>query len=406
MEVPVLRPASVIDLFCGAGGLACGFELAGWQTVSAVDSDPDCIAALAATQRRRLTIRRQPGRRFLQGTRLLCAKIEDVAADDLKPLGARSDWRPDLLAGGPPCQPFSSAGRQKGIDDPRGKYFVEFVRLAHALRPRQILFENVRGLVTAKTPDGRPGGVLELIQESFEEIGYGCRFALLNAADYGAPQRRVRLIMIAACDSPLPEFPTPTHSEDGQTLLSYHKPWVTLGEFLAARPVPSPEDVVRPKGTRAAQLMELKPGTGLRAQGIVEANRPGGHWGYRQDSFLADPALPSRTIRAATTPDWIRLKDGSLRRLTWRECAGLQGFPEGWDFAGGPGSKFRQIGNAVQVDMAKAVGGSLLTALRQTRRRCRPASVPWPAEFTRYIRYTAMEHRVNNRHRSAARARS
>jgi DNA (cytosine-5)-methyltransferase 1 len=399
-----LDAPTVIDLFCGAGGLACGLESAGWRTVSAIDCEPDCIASLAETQRRRIPIPRWKGRRFLEGTVLLCGSIETATAAELRPARAGGTWRPDLLAGGPPCQPFSSAGRQLGVADPRGRYFLEFVRLTRELRPRRVLFENVRGLITAKTPDGQPGGVLRLIQESFEDIGYACRFALINAADYGAAQRRIRLVMLAACDAPLPEMPQPTHASREELTQGLLKPWVSLRDFLAKRPDPCEGEVVRPKDSRIQSLMALKPGTGLRAGGIVEANRPGGHWGYRQDSFLADPDLPSRTIRAATTPDWIRLNDGSLRRLTWRECAALQGFPEAWVFAGSVASKFRQIGNAVQVDMARALGDSVARSLQGRRTRLRPSSLPWPHEFTRYIRYTAMEHRVNGAHRQLAKA--
>ncbi len=341
----------------------------------------------------------------MQDAQFLCADIRDVRGSDLRPAGVGSNWRPDLLAGGPPCQPFSSAGRQLGVDDPRGRHFLEFVRLARELHPRQILFENVRGLVTAKSPDGEPGGVLKLVQAAFEDAGYACRFALLNAADFGAAQRRIRIVMLAACDSPVAGMPQPTHASSAEPImLARVGPWATLGEFLKSRPPPAPEEIIRPKGARAAALLALQPGTGIRTGGIVEANRPGGHWGYRQDSFVADPSLPSRTIRAAATPDWIRLDDGTLRRLTWRECAALQGFPAEWAFAGTTASRFRQIGNAVQTDMACAVGRSLIDAIRRAGRRVRPSSHPWPSEFARYISYTAMEHRVNGTHRKLARS--
>ncbi|MGH8883661.1 MAG: DNA cytosine methyltransferase [Egibacteraceae bacterium] len=395
--------ATVVDLFCGAGGLTAGLEAVGWRTVAAVDRDCDCTATLALTSAAGLRVPDGSGRTFLQGTRLVHGDVTELSAVDLRPPGANSRWRPDLLAGGPPCQPFSSAGRQLGVADPRGQLFLEFVRLADELKPRFILFENVRGLVTAKTPDGRPGGVLRRIQEEFEGIGYACRFQLLNSADYGAPQRRVRLFMLASSDRPLPRLPPPSHSASPQPqLVDGRKPWVTLGEFLAAQPEPDPADVVRPPASRLAALSALPPGTGLRSQGIVEANRPGGHWGYRQDCFVADLALPARTIRAASTPDWTRQPDGGLRRLTWRECAGLQGFPTGWCFTGTVASRFRQIGNAVQGDVAAAIGAVLLSALSQDR-SARPRSAQWPAEFHRRVRYTAMEHRVNGAHRAAAR---
>lgn len=399
------RPA-VIDLFSGAGGLSAGLEAAGWQSVAAVDHDPHCLRTLESTRAAGVPVAERPGHAHLDSSRLMLADVADLCARDLRPAGAPRSWRPDLLAGGPPCQPFSSAGRQGGVEDPRGRLFLDFVRLADELRPRYVLFENVRGLLTAKTPDGRPGGVLEVIQRSFEEIGHACRFGVLNAADYGAPQRRVRLFMVASCDRPLPELPEPTHARDpeSETLIGdRRKPWVPLAQFLALQPEPDPADVVRPKGRRAEELADVPPGKGLRTGGTVEANRPGGHWGYRQDCFVADPELPARTVRAASTPDWLRLED-DMRRLTWRECAGLQGFPAGWRFEGTAAARFRQIGNAVQGDVARALGEALLDAWRRGG-RARPVSPPWPHEFHRRVRYTEMEQRVNGAHRAAARGR-
>lgn len=242
-----------------------------------------------------------------------------------------------------------------------------------------------------------------MVQDAFEDAGYATRFALLNAADYGAPQRRVRLFMLASRGRGLPEFPAPTHArEPDDTLLRVVKPWVTLGEWLADQPEADPGDVVRPPGSRREALEALAPGTGLRTGGVVESNRPGCHWGYRQDCFLADPDLPARTVRSASTPDWVRGGDGSLRRLTWRECAGLQGFPDGWAFQGTVASRFRQIGNAVQGHVADALAATLADAAADTRRR-QPRSAPWPAEFYRRVRYTAAEHRVNGGARAAAR---
>lgn len=392
---PLPRPQA-IDLFAGAGGLSLSLEQAGFDTLAAVDNSGDALASLRASQAARIMIADGSGRRFLEGTRILGADIVTVSGRDLRPVGTPKSWRPDLLAGGPPCQPFSSAGKQKGIRDPRGKLFLEFVRIAAELRPRYVLFENVRGLVTQKGLDGQPGGVLTMVQDSFEELGYAVRFATLNAADYGAAQRRVRLYMIGTADHNLPDFPTTTHGRRvpavGEPSV---KPWVTLGEFLAGEPPAHPADIVVPTGPRAAELMALKLGTGIRTGGVVEYQRPSGHWGYKQDCFLADPYLPSRTIRAASTPDWIRLADGSMRRLTWRECAGLQGFPREWVFVGSTTSKFRQIGNAVCTPVGSVLASTIAGSIRRGPSRFAPTSPPWPAEFARRIGYTAMEERVN-----------
>lgn len=404
------RIPTVIDLFCGAGGLTAALETAGWTTIAAADHDRTAMATLRATQAARVPIPGRPDRTYLDGARLVCGDVTRLGARDLRPEGAGSRWRPDLLAGGPPCQPFSSAGRMLGLEDERGTLMLDFVRLAAELRPRFVLFENVRGLLTARDREGRPGGVLKILQHEFEGVGYACRFAVLNAADYGAPQRRVRLYMLASQEENLPDFPEPTHSRAALAArqldafgeaVAGPSPWVTLREVLAARahlPV-DPNDVVRPSPARAAELHTLEPGTGIRSNGIVEGNRPSGHWGYRQDCFLADPTMPSRTIRAAATPDWVRDPDGSLRRLTWRECAALQGFPEGWAWQGGVAPRFRQIGNAVQGQIGLALGRALLAAALKRPRKMQVHSPPWPDEFHRRVAYTAMEERVNGHSR-------
>ncbi|MEI6452050.1 MAG: DNA cytosine methyltransferase [Actinomycetes bacterium] len=403
-DADIGRLRTSIDLFCGAGGLTSGLERAGWSTVSVVDNDRDALATLEATRCAVLPVSGDAaGRCHLAGAKIVEADICLLTARDLRPDGEDASWRPDLLAGGPPCQPFSSAGKERGVTDPRGRLFVEFVRLAAELRPRLILFENVQGLVTARGPDGSPGGVLRLIQTAFEGIGYACRFELLNAADYGAAQRRVRLLMVASSGKEVPHFPPPTHAKSATTAqLHYVEPWVSLGELLDGLPYPD-DDIVTPTGKYASDLLSLPPGSGLKTGGIVEANRPGGHWGYRQDAFVADPTQPSRTIRAASTPDWIWDRHGLLRRLTWRECAALQGFPPGWRFVGTKASLFRQIGNAVQGDVAVSVGRHLAQSVPDNDSRQAPESPPWPPYFFKRVNYTQMEHKVNGAHRQRAR---
>jgi DNA (cytosine-5)-methyltransferase 1 len=404
MADPVEAP-SVVSLFAGAGGTDVGLERAGWRTAIATDIDATCMATLQAAKQAAIPVVGQEGATYLEKADLKLADARDISANDLKPIGTPQEWRPDLLAGGPPCQPWSSAGLQKGLQDERGQLIDHFIRLAAELNPRFVLFENVRGLVTAIGRTGKPGEVLEEIKRSFEDIGYATIFATLNAADYGAAQRRVRLYMIATRDHRLPYFPEPTHGRTEELdLFSLRKSWVDLGSFIEDLPAPDRTDIVRPSQSRESELSTLRLGTGLRTAGRTENNRPGGHWGYRQDSFVADLSLPSRTIRAATTPDWIRLPDGTHRRLTWRECAALQGFPHDWPFEGPVTSKFRQIGNAVQADMAEVLGRSLMASLSEGQLGQRPSSSNLPEEFGRRIRYTTAEHRTNGAHRVRVRA--
>lgn len=403
MTKPRRRP-SVVSLFSGAGGLDIGLERAGWDVVTATDLSKPSMETLRRSQAAQVPIRGRRSGTHLDGTRLIEADVQDLKASDLRPPRAASGWRPDLLAGGPPCQPWSSAGHQKGLSDPRGKLIEHMLRLIEESQPRFVLFENVRGLVTAVGATQTPGEVLRSIQEDLAGMGYASRIATLNAADYGAAQRRVRLLLMATSDHALPVFPEPTHdkaAKDGR------KPWVTLGELLASLPKPDAKDVVRPTGERAELLRALSPGTGLKTGGRVMNNRPSGQWGYRQDSFLADLALPSRTIRAASTPDWLRLpSEDDLRRLTWAECAALQGFPRGWQFAGTRASVFQQIGNAVQVDMAEALGEALLASFRAGPVSEPPVTPPWPPELVKRVKYTEAEHRVNGVLRVRVRAKA
>jgi len=392
---------TAISLFSGAGGLDLGLEQAGFEIASSVESDADCVATLKANRGRKVDAVAGTREAFRR-TKVIHRRIEKVGLEDLLPSDGTDV---DLLAGGPPCQPFSFCGKMKGFDDPRGNLFEQFVRIAKELSPPYILFENVQGLVTAKGPAGVPGEALSIVRGRFEEIGYGTRVGLLNAADYGVPQRRIRFFMIASRHHSLPTLPISTHGKvtHAGTLFG-SKLWVSLAEALSSSGPPSPDEVIRPRAELDEKLRALKPGTGLKVAGILEANRPGGHWGYRQDCFLADPSLPSRTIRAASTPDWIYDSGGRLRRLTWRECAILQGFPPEWQFVGARTSKFKQIGNAVPPMLAKSIGVVLADACRLGGvGTVPPASAELPSRFRRAIRYTAAELKVNGESRRVGR---
>lgn len=374
---------SLVSLFTGAGGLDIGLERAGLATVAANDSDKHVCATLRRNRAHGHVVPDAGDRRHLDGTKIIEAGVADLSGPDFAPDGAGGGWRPDALVGGPPCQSFSSAGSQRSLEDPRGRLFNEFVRLARELQPRAILFENVRGLVTARGSRGIPGEALNLIRESFEEIGYATSFRVLNAADFGAPQRRVRMFMFAAApDAVLPEFPAPTHSRDGVGA----KPWVTLGEFLSARHEPDATDVVHPSGDLLDQLKTLPDGTGLRSPGRAEPTRPAGHWGYKQGTFIADPRLPARTVTAASTQDWIRRPGMELRRLTLREAAALQGFPEEWEFSGPRSAQFQQVGNAVPAVFGEVLGLAMVDAL-EARATRPPTSLPFPRHMSAAISY-------------------
>lgn len=388
---------SFVSLFSGAGGLDIGLEEAGWQCHYASDVDADAVD----------TLRRNSGRRLARSVALSHTFVEraDVrhssGVDILAKGGVR---RGDviLLAGGPPCQSWSSAGHQHGFEDPRGRLFGDFVRLAGELDVRWLLFENVRGLLTARGPDGVPGTALQLIRTRLLEAGFQTAVTLLNAADYGVPQRRVRLFVIGYRTGDVPPFPASTHAKE---VVEGIKPWVSLGDCLRRIGPLEQDEIIRPSGKLAAELALVSPGSGVKSPGKAETTRPGGHWGYKQGAFVADLALPARTVTASAQQDWIKDQPFGLRRLCPRECAAIQTFPASWEFAGNRTSQYRQIGNAVPPALAEVIGKALLGHVANqpvTGVVHHLALAPLPENLVKAVRYTAKEEARNGQSRKAA----
>jgi DNA (cytosine-5)-methyltransferase 1 len=228
---------------------------------------------------------------------------------------------------------------------------------------------------------------------------------LVNAADYGVPQRRVRLFMFGFRSGDAPPFPLPTHAKipdlQGQPI----KPWVTLGEALSVLPPLAAEEVQRPTAKMAVELKGVKPGSGVKSPGKSEVTRPGGHWGYKQGAFVADLTQSARTVTANAQQDWIRDPKLGLRRLCPRECAAIQGFPQAWVFQGTRSTQYRLVGNAVPPPLSQALGMAL-------RRHIRMESgdvdadlsnlLPLPPPLRLAIEYTVRDERANGESRRAS----
>ena len=387
-----------ISLFSGAGGLDLGLERSGWKGLFASDLDADAVATLKRNQGKRIR-----GGKFAEHAEVLHRDVRELGASEiLEKSGVRRGQVP-LMIGGPPCQSWSSAGLQKGFDDPRGVLFEDFVRLADECGCRLVLFENVRGMLTARGPEGEPGGALRVIRERLWERGYYSTVALLNAADFGVPQRRVRLFIIGFRDCAEPKFPEPTHQRPDPDGFSFAKEWVPLSTVLLAENELKGEELIRPTGKLAERLVGVAPGSGVKSAGKTETTRPGGHWGYMQGGFVADPDLPSRTITASSQQDWILLDDGSYRRLCPRECAAIQSFPKNWGFEGNRVSQYRQIGNAVAPGLAEHFGNVLVKAIAG-KAYSDPAFDPsvLPSRLQSSIDYTKREERRNGESRRSA----
>lgn len=370
----------LVDLFCGAGGLSEGLRQAGFDPRVAVDFDPNAIATYKANH---------------PETETILGNVEHVTGEQIKRLARSNDI--DLIAGGPSCQGFSTHGKRIQ-DDPRNFLFKHFVRLVDEVRPKMFLMENVRGMLTYSK-----GYFKKQIEEAFEEIGYRTRFAQVCAADYGVPQLRHRVLFIGTrIDEVELNFPAPTHGDDAMGL----KPYVTVEEAIGDIPLMSGdfkrevrEYASEPKsefqryaraGKQNALTMHIanslsdqaqriadhvKQGKGLRSVPLdvmpdrFKKMRTIGNGALRSDCTTLyhrlNPARPSYTITCyyrniASGPFLHPWED---RSLSHREAARLMSFPDNYVFKG---SNFtRQIGNAVPVLMAKAIGSELLKSLRK-----------------------------------------
>ena len=394
-----------VELFAGAGGLAMGVGQAGFQHLGIVESDEWCCETINHNR--------------LHGARPI-AEWPAVSPTDIKHI--RFDELPagvDLVSGGPPCQPFSLAGKHRGHADARN-LFPDLVRAVRVLKPRAVIVENVKGLLrksfdpyfkyvmlTLTYPTLVPApdedwtehmARLERHHTSGGELEYRVDFELLNAADYGVPQRRERVFIVAfradlgiewSFRDDLPR----THSPDR---LLWDQ-WFT-GDYwdrhripLARRPprpsrVGSPDKSLllsgisspgRPWRTVRDAICDLPDPRSDDASTFTNHNfKPGarsypGHTGSPWDQ-------PAKTLKAgdhgvAGGENTLRHPNGRVRYFTVREAARLQTFPDAYEFHGSWAETMRQLGNAVPVQLSFRVADSVAKALRR-----REAVADWP----------------------------
>ncbi len=301
----------VISLFSGAGGLDLGFIQAGHEIIWANDTFPEAIETY------RLNI----------GDHIDPRDIRDVPSREI-PEG-------DILIGGFPCQGFSVANWNRTIGDPRNLLYQEMVKILHDKQPKFLLAENVKGLASM----GK-GSVLKMILEDFSSAGYRVCHQVLNAADYGVPQTRKRLLIVGIREDLGVELnfpPRPTHAEHGKASIQGLRPWITVGEALAHFPKPENKTGI-PNHEHSKYKLRFN-----------------GHLGHRK----IDPNKPAPTVTARGDDRGgvvVIHHPGNHRRMTARELAAVQSFPDDFVFFGPKTSAYRQIGNAVPPKLAKALG--------------------------------------------------
>lgn len=358
-----IRPTpTAIDLFAGAGGLALGLKQAGFRTLVATDIDPDACASFRANH---------------TDTHLIEGDIHDIDFTTLQE--HFPDGHPDLLAGGPPCQGFSTVG-SKRERDPRNSLFYEFLRAVRQLQPRYILFENVSGF--RRMYEGR---AFEALRTELSEMGFDHTHAVLNAVDFGLPQHRLRTIVLAWQQGQARiGMPTPTHGhsdlfkglEPYRTLIEAidDLPAIAAAESASKYATPPKNDYQRTMRRHRQTLTEHNAAKyGTRMQDILKRIPPGGtvddlpeH--LRPKSYFANtyarlvPDAPSPTItRNFGTPSSSRcVHPYQNRALSTREGARLQSFPDNYEFCGSKTSRNLQIGNAVPPILGQAIGRSIL----------------------------------------------
>lgn len=329
-----------IELFAGAGGLALGIEKAGFETIGLVEFNKDACDTL---------------RKNRPDWNVICDDIENVSGQNLEELFHIKRGELDLLSGGAPCQSFSYAGKRLGLEDARGTLFYHYAVFLEKLQPKMFLFENVRGLLTHDK-----GKTYQTILNIFEKAGYDIQKEVLNAWDYGVAQKRERLITIGIRKD-LSEKLTYIFPEKHE-----YKP--VLRDVL--QNVPASCGV--PYGENKRKIFELVPPGGYWrdidpeiARTYMKScwNMEGGRTGILRRMSMDEPSLTVLTSPSQKQTE--RCHPLEARPFTVRENARCQSFPDEWEFCGSVMSQYKQVGNAVPVNLAYEVAKKIHESLER-----------------------------------------
>lgn len=341
-----------ISFFSGALGLDLGLESSGFTPLLYCEKDAVCQETI------KLNRPHIP----------LIGDINNYNSNDILNILNMSifNHQIDLIVGGPPCQAFSTAGTRRSFEDERGNVFLHFLKIAMDLRPKYLVIENVRGLLSAcyspSSQDPKKGSALEYILNILHTFGYHVSFNLYNAANFGVPQIRERIVIIASLKSKV-SYLRPTHSEFQKYGL---KPWRTVKEAISGIPECKNQLCAQFPEKRLKYYKLLKSGQNwrnlpedLQQEALGKAyNLGGGKTGFlrRLDWDKPSPTLVTSPLMPATA----LAHPSQDRPLSVAEYARIQEFPDEWEFAGSITDKYRQIGNAVPQSLAKAIALTIL----------------------------------------------
>ena len=326
---------TVIDLFCGAGGLSYGFEKAGFNVLLGVDSDENAIKTFNLNHK---------------NSKGICKDIKSLSVKEIKELVKNK--KIDIIVGGPPCQGFSMAGKRRP-NDPRNSLFREYLRIVENLKPKVFIMENVRGLLSMKNEEGKK--VIDIILDEFNKAGYNATVQKVNTADYGVPQKRHRIFIIGIKNSSSLNFsfPEQTYSKTGVSKNGKKiKSWNNVKNILIEK-----ERVDK----NLFYSEKLINGFKRREENNKKRNIGFG-W-----SFI-NPDEPSYTISARYWKDGaealIKYDEKNIRMLSSVECALIQSFPKKYKFVGNKKEIYSQIGNAVPPVMAEKIAKNIYAGLK------------------------------------------
>ncbi len=354
-----------LSFFSGAMGLDLGLEKAGINVRLACEIDKYSRQTIALNR----------------PEIALIGDINTYSADEVLHFAGLSRYDDiDLIIGGPPCQAFSTAGRRNGFNDERGNVFLTYLSIALNIRPKFLVIENVRGLLSSPLEhrphhlrgttypelsfDEMAGGALYLVLNLIQQASYGYSFHLYNAANFGSPQIRERVVIVCSRDGRKPPFLTPTHSASGEHGLSA---WKTFRD--ATRGLTSHTHINFPE-KRLKFYRMLSEGQNwrflpeaLQKEALGNAYYAGGgktgflrriYWDKPSPTLVKHPAMPATDL-AHPEED---------RPLSVEEYKRLQEFPDDWQFAGPILEQYRQVGNAVPGSLGLAIGRLIVQLLK------------------------------------------
>ena len=326
----------VLDLFCGGGGLSEGFLQAGYDVVAGVDASEEFLATYERNHEDALAIQ---------------ADLSEVDPETFFETHPIDPDAIDVVIGGPPCKGFSIAGH-RDPDDERNYLVGAFIDYVAFVQPDAFVMENVPGITSMEG-----GDTLRSILEGFREAGYETpAYETLNAADYGTPQTRRRVIFQGRRDGSRPTYPERTHSPAEQTTLSGERlePYVTVADALGGRDVESlpNHETTDHSSEMVERIAEVDVGESL-------------YESYGDSWRRLDPDEPAITIKENHNAPFIHPE--ADRVGTVRECAILQSFPDDYVFEGPKSTQLKVVGNAVPPRLANAIAEALAGDLAAMR---------------------------------------